>query len=66
MFKRKGKKKHELGRQEDLDLRTEMQPTAVSLPGESHGHTSLASPVHGVTELNMTERLTPRHTIRAS
>ena len=24
MFKRKGKKKHELGRQEDLDLRTEM------------------------------------------
>ena len=35
--------------------RREWQPTAVFLPGESHGQRSLADTVHGVAELDATE-----------
>ena len=38
------------------------QHTAVFLPGESHGHRSLAGTVHGVTESDTTEITACTHT----
>ena len=36
------------------------------MPGESYGQRSLAAAVHGVAELDTTERLTHTHTHRES
>ena len=36
-------------------LEDEWQPTAVFLPGESHGQRSLVATVHGAVESDMTE-----------
>jgi len=41
-----------------IPWRKEWLPTPVFLPGEFHGQRSLVATVHGVTELDMTERLT--------
>ena len=42
--------------------RRKQQPTPVFLPGEFHRQRSLAGTVHGVTESDMTQRLSHTHT----
>ena len=46
-----------------IPWRREWQPTPVFLPGEFHGQRSLAPTVHGVSESDMTERLTHTHSV---
>ena len=40
-----------------IPWRRKWQPSPVFLPGESHGHRSLAGTVHGVTESDRSEQL---------